>query len=128
MTKCRSCSDRRTTNGRPYDKAELLPKGPFREGAVTEGDWGSMRERVICCCDMAVEERLQKTPSVICFANATSLKREAYSILPSLIVFYHFSFRSCADLRDVEGAIPYDIGDLQTFDFYHFPLSSEILR
>ena len=54
-----------------------LTQGPFREGAVTEGDWGSMRERVICCCDMAVEERLQKTPSVICFANATSLKREA---------------------------------------------------
>ena len=54
----------RTTNGRPYDKAELLPKGPFREGAVTEGDWGSMRERVICSCDMAIEERLHKTPSV----------------------------------------------------------------
>ena len=54
-----------------------LTQGPFREGAGTEGDWGSMRERVIYSCDMAFEERLQKTPSVICFANATSLKREA---------------------------------------------------
>ena len=37
-----------------------LTQGPFREGAGTEGDWGSMRERVICCCDIGSRRTFTK--------------------------------------------------------------------
>ncbi len=76
-------------------------QGPCREGAVTEGDWGRMRERVICSCDIGGRRTFTEN-SFRLFASqkSTSLSEGGFVVRPYVelsSITEALIFRYCAD-------------------------------